>query len=282
MQVSTSSAPTGQGSDTLYMLYWGDYERETLGPYRGAAGLDFVALAARYRVARYAEAEAKQEDYCMLGESDFAQWLVQTGILGQVETTGVEVDLSSEISDAYVPKHWPLCPTCQTGRGESAYGKNRPSLNRVTHFHRCTECHHEWGHAEIASNTRLPMLDDDGRDTPGACVPYAISKACGLAFAPVLQVCARHGWSHTGMAQTHAIAAARELGFELAWTSTPGGGRSAPTLKQLLKSCAPGRNYIVGVKGHWLAIVGGQVVDNDTQSGLGRKVLELYEVRRVQ
>ena len=85
------------------------------------------------------------------------------------------------------------------------------------------------------------------------------------------------------MAQSNAIVAARELGFSLTWVSlvsakTP----SAPTLKRLLPELNDGRNYVAGLKGHWLAIVDGQIMDNDTDTGLGRKVLELYEVRMVQ
>jgi len=126
------------------------------------------------------------------------------------------------------------------------------------------------------------MLDDDGRDTRGACVPFAISKACRLDFAMVMQVCTNHGWSDTGMAPTNAIVAARELGFNLTWKGWSGVGTSnAPTLKRLLSDLVPGRNYIAGVKGHWLAIVDGQIVDNDSKSGLGCKVHELYEVSRV-
>jgi hypothetical protein len=49
---------------------------------------------------------------------------------------------------------------------QNEYGECRKSLNRIETFRRCTECRHEWGHAEEANDTRKPMLDDDGRDTP--------------------------------------------------------------------------------------------------------------------
>jgi len=281
--LTTSPTEFTQSGKRLYMLYQGNYERNSYGPYIGDSGLDFAALSAVFRSESYALAEAKADDYCSLYESDFPAWLVAKGILSPVETTGIEISVSTSGGDAYVPKHWPVCPDCGNGRGDPQYGDARKSLNRIKTYKRCTECGHEWGHTEVANDTSKPMLDDDGRDTPGACVPFALAKACGIEFATVLDVCARHGWSGTGMAQTNAIFAARELGFSLAWVNlvsakTP----SAPTLKRLLPELNDGRNYVAGVKGHWLAIVDGQIMDNDANTGLGRKVLELYEVRMVQ
>ena len=281
MAVATSIIEFAQSGKHLYMLYCGEYERSSYGPYVGDSGLDFAALAKAYRQESYAQAEAKEEDYCTVDEDGFATWLVGKGLLSPVETKSVEIDTSSD--SAYLPKHWPVCPACGHGRGEKEYGECRKSLNRIQTFRRCTECRHEWGHTEEANDTSKPMLDDDGRDTPGACVPFAISKACGLDFATVLKVCANHGWSNTGMAQANAIVAARELGFSLTWKNWAGiGTTTPPTLKRLLPVLSPGRNYVVGVKGHWLSIVEGQIVDNDTSCGLGRKVLELYEVELVQ
>lgn len=283
MAVETSIMEFAQSGKRLYMLHWGDYERSSSGPYLGDSGLDFVALAEVYRNERYAEAEAAKEDYCSVYESEFNSWLVNKGILSPVETTNVEIAISTSFDNAYVPKHWPVCPECNGGRGDPQYGEARKSLNRVKTFKRCTECSHEWGHAEEANDSSRPMLEDDGRDTPGACVPFAISKACGLDFMTVLNMCSNHGWSNTGMPQAKAIVAARELGFSLTWKNWAGiGTPTPPTLKRLLPVLAPGRNYVVGVKGHWLSIVDGQIVDNDTSSGLGRKVLELYEVGLVQ
>ncbi len=283
MPLTTSSTEITQSGKRLYMLYQGDYERSSYGPYIGDAGLDFVALSEVFRSESYAQAEAKADDYCSLHESDFPAWLVAKDILSPVETTGIEISISTSGDDAYVPKHWPLCPDCCIGRGDPQYGVARTSLNRIKTYKRCTECGHEWGHTEVAIDTSKPMLDDDGRDTPGACVPFAIAKACGIEFATVLEVCVRHGWSSTGMAQSNAVVAARELGFSLTRVSlvsdkTP----SAPTLKRLLPELNDGRNYVAGVNGHWLAIVDGKIMDNDTNTGLGRKVLELYEVRMVQ
>jgi hypothetical protein len=33
------------------------------------------------------------------------------------------------------------------------------------------------------------------------------------------------------------------------------------------------------VNGHWLALVRGEIMDNDANTGYGRKVVELYEVK---
>lgn len=273
-----------QSGANLYMLRWGeDYERSSWGPYQGAPGLDFSALAETYRQDSHAAAEAAEKDYCSTDENEFVQWLLEKEILSPVETTGIEVNIDTSSDKAYLPKHWPLCPECGEGRGEKEYGEFRRSLNRIKTFRRCTECRHEWGHDEEANDSSRPMLEDDGRDMPGACVPFAIGKACGIDFATVLKVCANHGWSSSGMQQTSAIVATRELGFSLTWKSWAGVGTSTPpTMKRLLSILVPGRNYVVGVKGHWLAIVDGQIVDNDANSGLGRKVLELYEVGLVQ
>lgn len=278
-----TEAELKQGGKCVYMLHHGDYERSSHGPYTGEPGLDFVALSSTFRSESYAQAEAKGEDYLTLYESDFPSWLVAKGILSLVETVDIEISVNTSGDDAYVPKHWPKCPECNDGRGEPEYGKVRHSLNRVETFKRCTKCGNEWGHTEEANHSHWPMLEDDGRDTPGACVPFAISKATGIDFATVLTVCKRHGWSTAGMPQTNAIVAARELGFRLTWvdllsSKTP----TAPTLKRLLPELSYGRNYVVGTKGHWLAIVDGQIVDNDSNTGLGCRVLELYEVAMVQ
>lgn len=284
LAITTSQIQLASEGSSIYMLHWGEYEdKEACGPYLGVAGLDFVALAEEYRRDRYAAAEAAQEDYCSLDEGNFTAWLVAKGILAPVQTTDIVVEISTSIDNAYVPRHWPECPECGEGRGEQEYGDVRRSLNRVMSFRRCTVCRHEWDHVEVANNSQFPMLDDDGRDTTGGCVPFAISKACGLEFAQVLTVCEKHGWSHNGMDKSKAVIAARELGFELVWQSRYGIGTSnGPTLKRLIAELPHDRNYVVGVKNHWLALVGGVIVDNDTNSAPARKVLELYEVKNAQ
>ena len=284
MTITTSAVQLATSGSAVYMLKWGEYEEHTVyGPYLGAAGLDFVGLVEDYRRDRYAQAEAAEENYCSLDEGAFVDWLLAKGVLVSVKSTQVDVEIRTSSDNAYVPKHWPKCPECDAGRGDLEYGAVRKSLNRVATFRRCTSCRHEWDHGEQANDSRLPMLEDDGRDMVGACVPFAISKACGLPFARVLKVCEEHGWCDTGMAQSKAVVAARELGYDLVWHGRHGVGTPAPpTLKSLLAELPRNRNYVVGVKSHWLALVGGKIVDNDTNSGPARKVLELYEVRSAQ
>jgi hypothetical protein len=262
------------------MLYSGEhYERQTDGPYLGAMGLDFAALSDNYRRDRYADAEASKENHCFLSDSDFLLWLLETRVLTPIETVCADIDIA-KLNNSYVPKHWPECPECNCGRGELEYGAVRRSLNRVAAFRRCTECRHEWAHQEMANVASLPMLEDDGRDTAGGCVPFAISKACGVDWNLALTTCAKHGWNSGGMRPDKAIVAARELGFDLLLQNRRNmGGSGALTLKRLIADLPRDRNYIVAVKDHWVAVVGGVIVDNDTDSGPGRKVLEFYEVR---
>lgn len=272
------NVPTGM---TVYMLNWGDsYERQSEGPYVGKIGLDFHLLSEEYRSETYAQHEAALADWCYLSEGDFAKWLVVKGVLHPVASISVELSVPRGPDAAYVPTHWPECPMCRQGRGEKDYGEPRRSLNRIPVFYRCTECRHEWAHGEEPVIDGSPMLEDDGRDAEGGCVPFAISQACGLAFQQVADVCRTHGWDKTtGMQQSHAVLAAREMGFDLVSQRRHGvGSDSPPTIKQLLSCLARGKNYILGVRGHWLAVVDGRVVDNDTNSGLGRRVIELYEV----
>lgn len=285
MTITTTAIQLTQDGKTIYMLYWGDYEdKVALGPYMGQSGLDFYALTNDYRRDRYAEKEAAMEDDCSLSEDDFVDWLLEKGMLQVIESTGIVVQLSSSYGNAYVPKHWPECPECAQGRGELEYGEVRRSLNRVVTLHRCTECRHEWGHSEIANDETKPMLDDDGRGTTGGCVPFSISKACGLSFDTVMDVCEKYGWNRAnGMFSSKAVVAARELGYELirleqfgANTPTP------PTLKQLTAGLPLDRSYVLGVKNHWLAFVNGRIVDNDTATGMACRVIEIYEVRKLQ
>lgn len=283
MEIATSKVELAQTGKAIYTFQWGEsYERGSSGPYLGVVGLEFSAMIGEYRRDRYAAAEAAKEDNCYLDESDFIGWLIAKGHLTPIVTTDVEIAVRTYEEDAYVPKHWPECPECSNGRGSGEYGSTRRSLNRVVAFYRCTGCCHEWGHREVANNSNEPMLEDDGRDTEGGCVPFSISKACGIDWTTTLSVCEKHGWSRNGMVPERAIVATRELGFSLErqdWRvlGTPEG----PTLKRLIAALRHDRNYIVSVKGHWLALVQGRIMDNDMNSGMGRKVLELYEVREI-
>lgn len=283
MELTNSAVEVAQPGTAIYMLHWGEhYERGSNGPYLGAPGLDFTALSVDYRRERYAAAEAAHEDHCPLDESDFQAWLVAKRILSPIASTDVEIVVRT-YGDEYVPKHWPECPECRRGRGEQDYGDVRRSLNRIVTYRRCTECRYVWGHHEVACRSNEPMLDDDGRDTEGGCVPFAISKACGIDWKLAMATCAKHGWNSDGMSPDKAVVAARELGFELVRQRLPGSGKpNGLTLKSLISELPRNRNYVVSVKGHWLALVGGAIVDNDTNSGLGRKVVDLYEVKAVQ
>lgn len=281
MTIEATQVRLAEGGSSIYVLSWGQYEdKETSGPFLGVAGLDFVTLAEEYQRDRYAAADAAGQDDCWLNERDFTSWMLDKGTLTRIESQDVYLD---SFSGSFVPTHWPECPECGKGRGQPEYGNVRRSLNRMTAYRCCTECRHTWGHTEVANNESMPMLEDDGRETPSGCVPFAISKACGLPFSEVLPACERHGWDHNGLAQSKAVIAARELGFDLVEQQLNGlGTAKAPTLKRLLAALPHDRNYVVGVKRHWLAIVSGVIVDNVTNSGSGRKVLELYEVRRAQ
>lgn len=273
-------APAGM---KVYTFSWGDYEdKGWAGPYLGKLGLDFATLQVQYRQSSYAAAQAAREDMCFLDEGKFLAWMVDTGVLAVVDSDCSDIEISTPYDDPYIPTHWPECPQCEQGRGETEYGQERRSLNRITTFHRCTECRHEWGQVEVALNSNSQMLPDDGRDTSGGCVPYAISKACALDFWKVLEICKAHGWSESGLAPDSGVSAARELGFDLRRIRSYGPeAKSKPTLKQVQGEVSHNRNFIVGVDRHWLALVRGEIVDNDTNSGPGKKVLELYEVRAI-
>lgn len=275
-----SQVRLAEAGNSIYVLSWGEYDsKQNSGPLLGASDLDFAVLADEYRRDRYAAADAAGEDQCWLDEGDFTSWLIDKGTLRPIETRSVRLE---PFSHSFIPTHWPECPECRSGRGEPEFENVRKSLNRVTAYRCCTECRHSWAHVEVPNNSRFPMLEDDGRDHEGGCVPFAISKACGLAFFDVLEVCRRHGWSNRhGMATAKAVIAAGELGFALIRQNRCGvGTANAPTLKRLLAELPHDRNYIAGVKGHWLALVRGVIVDNDTNSGPGKKVMELYEVRK--
>lgn len=276
--VETQIAPDGT---KIYTFSWGQYDDKAwAGPYLGKPDLDFSALQTQYRKNSYQAAQLAKEDTCFLDEGKFLAWMVETGVLKVLASESADIEICTPYDDPYIPAHWPECPDCGEGRGETEYGNRRESLNRIVTFFRCTECRHEWGNTEVALNSRIPMLADDGRDTEGGCVPYAISKACDIDFWRVLEVCKTHGWSSAGLATGRAVLAARELGFDLRLIrSYEANRKDKPTLKQVLKELSHRQNYIVGVDRHWLALVNGQIVDNDTNSGPGRKVLELFEVR---
>lgn len=262
---------------TLYMFHSGD-DPALGGPYAGPAGLDTSALIAQFRQEAYAKAEAKRDDFCWISESDFVAWLVERGTVQPVATTDVHVHVACDGEHRYVPAHWPDCPACAQGRGEEEFGTIRHSLNRQESFYRCTECRHVWGHHEEPYLSHLPMLEDDGREIDGGCVPYAISQAGCLGIDHVLQVCRQHGWREgVGMFEDAGVAAAAECGVEMVVQPLPD-AKGALTLAKLLPHLSSAKRYIVATKDHWLAVVAGE--NRDPAGTHGRSgVLAVWEIR---
>ena len=185
---------------TIYMLDDNEYGSTAWGPYLGASGIDFKALGAEYRAFRYAEEEAKESDFCSVDVSGFVGWLIQKSILQPMNTVTVDIEISTDGDAAYVPRHWPLCPACEEGRGEPKRGEVKYTLNAVEAYRECTECGHEWDQHLEQWCYNKPMVADDGRCTQGGCVPYSMAMPGVLGFRlPALRVGAtasgkpRHG-----------------------------------------------------------------------------------------
>lgn len=266
----------------IYMLEHGEYPTETCGPLLGAPDLDFSALKAEYRTERYGAAEAKGEDWCFVDASSFIDWLVMRGTLVRMDSVVVNVDIDTSGENRYAPRHWPLCPACEEGRGEDRTGDVRHALNAVQHYRCCTACAHIWDHRWKQWCSDRPMLEDDGRYTDSGCVPYAISQAGGLPFAQVADACRRRGWREgRGMRDADGLAVARELGLEVlnGRPSAMAGGDKL-TLGRFLRAADPQRRYIVSVRDHWLAVVGGQVRET-ADTNMRTQVMAFWEVRRV-
>jgi hypothetical protein len=135
-------------------------------------------------------------------------------------------------------------------------------------FSRCTACGREWGHRDEPQISSKPMLENDGRDTEGGCVPYAISKATGLPIKEVQNICRSHGWNAGGMHEADAIRALKEMGFDAVPGSMsifPNGGRKS--LAKFRANAHPSHTYIVSIDEHWLTIVQGQNMDNRDSGG---------------
>lgn len=236
------------------------------GPFVGEPGLDFVALAARFRTERYAKAEAEGEDYCFIFEHDFMFWLLGNGILSPMEVVAVTVALDTHGEHRYIPAHWPRCPECGEGRGEETMGRVMRQLNRCDWHRKCTHCGHTWDHHDDPYLGDQPMLEDDGRCVHNGCVPYSISQAGEVPINEVLAVCTRHGWSEAGgMYDTHGILAAAELGLSMVPRQMVG-IEGKLTLRKLLERLTPTKNYIVATRNHWLAVVKGESRDQANTS----------------
>lgn len=262
------------GQTVLYML---DADDRPRGPFVGAPGLDFQALTAEFRAQRYAQAESKREDFCLVSNDDFIDWLIDRNILSPLEATHVEIDIDMTGENAYAPSHWPLCPACGEGRGEQNWdmGTLRRALNRVATYRECQGCGHRFDSHDEPIESDQPMLPDDGRYTPSGCVPYTLSQVSGLPFDQVLAACRARGWDEqNGMLALHAIALARDFGL-----SVHRGYMDASnlTLRRFLDRASPRKRYIVATKGHWLAVVHGSNRDM-ADTGMRAKVYEFWEV----
>lgn len=247
-------------------------------PLLGPTGLDFDSFIEMYRVEQFQQAEEQQQDYCFISDEGFVTWMVEKGILTWQETTVVQVNVNA--SDVkYVPKHWPSCPQCQSGRGDYEQGRILRALNRVDYHRKCTNCGHTWGHEDAPYFRESPMLEDDGRCVPDGCVPYSLSQAGGLPFEMAIRTCQNFGWREgEGMEREKALAAATIMGLEMHPVSFPA-ERGLLTLKKLIHSLDPLRNYIVATNAHWLAVVKGENRDQ-AETHMRSKVLACWLVTK--
>lgn len=266
-------------NQVVYMLYEDD-DGFSGGPYLGKPGLDFRALSNQFRAMKYAEAEAAEEDYCWFNDSDFIAWLLKTEVLAVLKHTSANFTIASSSEHKYVPKHWPKCPGCEAGRGEECSGPVVHSLNRWEWYRKCVECGHTWNHHDVPYNSTMPMLDDDGRNVNGGCVPYSLSQVTDIPMSQVLELCRRHGWSEkTGMYAEHGVVVASQLGFQLEPAQQRIAGKL--TLRRILNQLSPSKKYIVGTRNHWLAVVHGENRDQ-TGTGMRAEVISCWEVVPVQ
>lgn len=270
----------------IYMLRDQDDGSITDGPLLGEPGLDLTSLANAFRDHRYAQSAAKGEDYCFVNNSEFVSWLIEKKVLSALPTETLTYQINTHGDHRYVPAHWPLCPSCGVGRGEDEMGQVFHDLNRSEWHRKCTSCNHIWDCRVEPYHSNRPMLDDDGRYIPNGCVPYAISKAGGLALPDVLEVCLRSGWSEIdGMDEQRGIHAAQMLGLKM--VPAPFGGVGArmvagkPTLRKLISAFSPVKSYIIATRGHWLAFVNNAICD-PAGTSLRTEVLCHWEVQRAR
>ncbi|AQH05751.1 hypothetical protein A9R05_42810 (plasmid) [Burkholderia sp. KK1] len=263
---------------TIYILF-DDDGRFLGGPYAGQAGLNISALASEFRTEKYAKAEQDEDDYCFFNSDEFPAWLVQRGLLTLMEAECVTAVVDTSGENRYSPKHWPTCPSCGVGRGDTAMGRVLHELNRVDWHRQCMECGHTWEHHDTAYYSDRPMLDDDGRCIDSGCVPYSISQAGELPIEEVINVCRECGWSEGYGIDTHnGIAAAHQLGLTMSpWRGMRVAGKL--TLRKLFEQLDPACHYIIATKGHWLAVVRGENRDQ-ADTHLRSEVLDCWEVRR--
>lgn len=257
----------------VYMLYDENGYFEN-GPYLGEPGLDFSLLATRFRDERYAAAEARKDEDCLLLEQDFIRWMIEEGVLVPMEVARTTIALETQGKNRYAPAHWPSCPVCQAGRGEEMPGRILRDLNRWDWHRKCTVCAHEWDYQDRPWDSGKPMLEDDGRYIVNGCVPYAISQAGGLPIDEVVRVCREYGWREfDGMCEDHGLLAATAIGLQLSPKRIPG----TMTLRQFLNQLDLGKTYIVSTRDHWLAVVKGENRDV-AKTSMRVHVLHYWEV----
>lgn len=260
----------------VYMLR-DPYGSSEIGPLLGKPGLDFGSLAAEFRTEIYAKHEAEGKDWCLPTTSEFVDWLIGRGLLTSLNTISITLDIDTSGENAYVPSHWPLCPECGEGRGDEEMGRVLHSLNRREWFRKCTKCSHTWDHHDEPYRGGQPMLDDDGRYIDGGCVPYAISQAGGIPMDHAVAVCRKHGWAEgQGIEGFGGVAAAVACGLVLVEQEVRQIAGTL-TLRKLFDRLPSSGSYIVAIRGHWLAFVGGE---NRDQAGthLRAEVTSCWEV----
>ncbi len=247
-------------------------------PVIGPPDLDLTGYAARYRAENYTAAEANQDDYCLVSEEGFLEWLIAKGIVRPLPYQTLTVAIEKTGEHAYTPKHWPECPSCGRGRGEEEMGRVLHELNRAEWFRKCTECGHTWGHQDQPYMGDKPMLEDDGRYVEAGCVPYSISKVGGFPMEKVLEVCRERGWSEQhGMDDHEGISVARSFGLNVEFFRHLRHVEGRVTLRRVLDILPAGKNYIIATKRHWLPVVRGENCD-PANTSLRSEVLNCWEV----
>lgn len=263
--------------ESIYMLRDED-GRVMAGPFRGKPGLDLTDFVSEFRSERYAKAEASGEDFCFIDSGDIVSWLVALGVLAPLKTVSLQAHVDTHGENSYVPSHWPVCPSCGTGRGEESMGRVLRSFNRANWHRKCTKCGHTWGDHDEPYIFKLPMLEDDGRYVASGCVPYSISQAGGIQMDRAVEVCRSFGWNEgDGIDEVEGIAAARACGLEMV-SVQPQRIAGSQTLRKVLDRLPRIGIYIVATREHWLAFANGENLD-PAETHLRTEVTGCWEVR---
>lgn len=246
-------------------------------PVIGPMGLDLDALVPQYRAEVYGEAESKEDDFCFVSEEGFLGWLIDKGIVRSLPLQFLTATIESTGEHAYVPKHWPECPACGCGRGEEEMGRVLHHLNRAEWFRKCTACGHTWNHQDQPYLGDKPMLEDDGRYTPGGCVPYTISQVGDLPIEEVLEACRARGWSEHGLDDVEGLSVARSFSLTVKSFRPLRHMAGKLTLRRVLDALSSTSNYIIATNGHWLPVVRGENRD-PAETNMRSEVLNCWEV----